>query len=45
MEDSKGASGSVTKQIAADLRSVESGRQMSGVNEGGGGGGAQGKGQ
>lgn len=27
-----GASGSITKQIAADLRSVESGRQMSGLN-------------
>lgn len=33
MESNKGASGSVAKQIAADLRSVESGRQMSAVND------------
>lgn len=38
MEGSMGASGCVTKQIAADLRPAESGRQMSGVNDGGGGG-------
>lgn len=32
-ENNMGASGSVAKQIAADLRSVESGRQMSAVND------------
>lgn len=36
-----GASGSIAKQIAADLRSVESGRQMSGVIDWGWGGGGK----
>lgn len=36
MEGRMGARASVTKQITADLSSVESGRQMSGVNDGGG---------
>lgn len=36
MEGRMGARASVTKQITADLGSVESGRQMSGVNDGGG---------